>query len=288
MSGKHNTARLSYFATPPLRYIGAKWQMADWILSHFPPHDVYVEPFCGSGAVFFRKFQSPVEVLNDKDGELVHFFTVLREQTDALVQAIALTPYARAEYELAQSAEESPDPVERARRFYVAKWMSFGGTEIYNTGWKHQKTNSHRSSVVSTWNRLDGIMAAAIRLKQAQIENRDAAWVIERYDHPTALFYVDPPYVKSSRAESSRNRYKHEMNDDDHRQLATVLHNVQGMVLLSGYECALYDDLYAGWGKYHKTTTANGNSQATECLWVSPNTEALNRLPLFAPRKEAG
>lgn len=89
---------MSFFATPPLKWVGSKWQLADWIASTFPPHRVYVEPFAGSAAVFFRKHPSPIEVLNDLDGSVINFFRVLRAQPDALIRAIELTPFARDEY----------------------------------------------------------------------------------------------------------------------------------------------------------------------------------------------
>ena len=55
-----------------IRYPGSKWGLADWIISHFPENYdkmVYLEPFCGSGAVFFNKIPGAVETVNDLDGE---------------------------------------------------------------------------------------------------------------------------------------------------------------------------------------------------------------------------
>lgn len=271
-------ARRGFFDTPPLRYTGAKWQIADWIIAQFPLHDVYVEPFCGSAAVFFRKYRSPVEVLNDLDGDIVNFFEVLRTRTDELVCAIELTPYAREEYQLA--FEPCDDPFERARRFYVAVWQSFGGTLIHKSGWRHHKHAKQRSPVVDTWRRLDGIMDAAHRLKDAQIDKLPAIECIQRYDSPNTLFYVDPPYVMASRQGKGRRRYRYEMNDADHRALAAALHETAGMVLLSGYASDLYEALYADWLRVEKASTTNGNHGSTEVLWLSPSAVQASA-PLF-------
>lgn len=274
-------AKRKFFDVPPLRYVGAKWMLADWILAQFPPHECYVEPFAGSAAVFFRKYPSAVEVLNDIDGDVVNFFRVLREAPDELLRAIELTPYSREEYQNSLGDNSKCDAIERARRFYVALWQSFGGTIIYNSGWRRQLINNLRKPVTDTWRRTDGLLMAADRLKDAQIDNIPAVECIQLYDHPNTLFYVDPPYVKSARQHGSRSRYRHEMTDDDHRTLADVLHNVWGMVVLSGYASSLYNDLYSDWIRIEKTTTTNGNGKAVEYLWMSPRTTSMNVLPLF-------
>lgn len=278
-----------FFDVPTLRYTGAKWKLADWIISQFPPHQLYCEPFCGSAAIFFRKPISPIEVLNDAYGDLVNFFRVLRERPNELIHQIQLTPFSREEYELAY--EPSDDPLERARRFYVLCWQSFGAYAGKKSGWRVQKNTHRGTKITREWKRLDGLRYGANRLLDAQIENKDAIEVIQYFDSPTTLFYVDPPYVKSVRSEGSRSRYEHEMNDADHRRLADVLHQIQGMVVLSGYDSRLYQELFGDWRCFSKTTTTNGNSTATEYVWVSPKVDGqwqayreqlqAHELPLF-------
>lgn len=272
---------MQFFDPPPLRWTGSKWQLADWLISYFPPHDLYCEPYCGGAAIFFRKRPSKLEVLNDLNGDVVNFFTVLRTRRDELIEAVDLTPYALAEYEL--SYEPCDDPLERARRFYVLSRLSFGAYSGRKTGWRRQKNWKRGTSVTQEFKRLEGLLMAADRLKDAQIECDDALKIIRHYDSPKALFYVDPPYVLSSRSQGKkRRRYTHEMADSDHEALADALHQVKGMVLLSGYDSPLYRRLYDGWTVLSKSTTTNGNSSATEYLWLSPNAQRLGALPLFS------
>src|SRR5919108_2460255 len=101
-------------------WYGGKFSHLDWLLPLLPKTTHYCEPFGGSAAVLINRAPSPVETYNDVHGEVVNFFRVLREQKDALIEAIGLTPFSRAEFELAiaRSTEEL-SPVERARRFFV-------------------------------------------------------------------------------------------------------------------------------------------------------------------------
>ena len=57
-----------------VKYPGSKWSLASWIISFFPEHHSYLEPFFGSGAVLFNKPRSHIETVNDLDGYVVNLF----------------------------------------------------------------------------------------------------------------------------------------------------------------------------------------------------------------------
>lgn len=100
------------------------------------------------------------------------------------------------------------------------------------------------------------------------IECWPALEVLEKYDAPDTLFYVDPPYVQATR--NSRGCYRHEMTDTQHEELAEHLHALQGKVVLSGYACPLYDRLYSGWLTASMETMGDKAAKRTERLWISP------------------
>ena len=262
--------------SPPVRYVGGKWNLAPWITSHFPQHRGYVEPFCGGASVLFRKSPSVTEVINDLNGEIVNFFDVLRDQSNKLIRAIQLTPYSRAE--LARAKLLDADPLERARRFYVRSLQTFSSGEGAKAlSWRFQLG---ASSLINRWNKTSHLMACAMRLKNVQLECDTAEAVIERFDRPTTLFYVDPPYVHSMR--TSKNDYRFEMDDNDHETLSRQLNCVQGMVVLSGYDSPLYQELYPNWGMVTMETDTVQKTKRTECLWISPRASAaMGYGPLF-------
>lgn len=261
---------MSNEARPVLKYPGSKWRLADWIISLMPPHKSYLEPFFGSGAVFFKKEPSRIETINDLDGEIVNLFRVIRDKPEELARAIALTPYSREEYERAWSLrqEGGRDDVETARLTLVRYWQTHGSSQVYKGGWKNDRAGREYAYDVRYWNQLPGwIMDAVARLKTAQIEQLPALDVIRRFRHPDVLIYADPPYVLSTR---KGRQYNVDMTDDkEHVKLLDALKVHPGPVILSGYESELYDQHLQGWIKLQRKALAEGGAARTETVWMN-------------------
>lgn len=261
---------------PLLRYHGGKWLLAPWIISHFPDHRVYVEPFGGAASVLLRKPRAYAEIYNDLDGEIVNVFRMARERGEELRRALELTPFSRAEF--LQSYEPSDDPLEQARRTITRSFQGFGSAAVCKetSGFR---ANSNRSGTTpaTDWRSYpDALVATIERLRGVVIEQKDAIELMLDHDSPDTLHYVDPPYVHSTRSQKvrgtvSRKAYRHEMSDADHEALADVLHSLRGAVVLSGYHNPLYDRLYRAWRRAEKATHADGARDRTEVLWLSPS-----------------
>lgn len=229
-------------------WYGGKFSHLDWLLPLLPQTVHYCEPFGGSAAVLLNRLPAAVETYNDIDGEVANFFRVLRDQKDALIQAIGLTPFSREEFRLAIAEPlVAITDLERARRFFVrARQVRTGLAQTASEGrWANCLLTSRAgmAGAVSRWlGSVEGLSEIVQRLLRVQIENDDALAVISRYDSPDTLFYCDPPYVHEARTDAKA--YAYEMTDVQHRQLAALLHTVQGKVALSGYPCDLMDELY--------------------------------------------
>jgi len=255
---------------PILKYPGAKWRLAPWIIANMPPHESYLEPYFGSGAVFFNKPPARIETINDIDGEVVNFFKVCRDRPDELADLLRLTPWAREEREAAYSP--AGDNLERARLFAVRCWQTFGAFPNVSNGWRHTtgKKKDGGPDNPKLWARLpECVKAASARLLEAQIENRPAVEVIEAHNGPEVLIYADPPYIKTTR-NTHGDAYTHEMTDSDHEKLLSALTKHEGVVLLSGYENELYNDLLRDWKKITEQTQAERGAKRIECLWINP------------------
>jgi len=257
---------------PILRYPGAKWRLADWIIDHFPPHTGYVEPFFGSGAVFFNKPKSTIETISDIDGAVVNFFKTCREKPDELAYAISLSPWSREEFQKSDFCKETTDDVEAARQFAVRCWQTFGARTCKKTGWRIStgKTKNCGPDNPAMWQRLPEIVRqVASRLMDAQIENRPAVDVIKSNNGEQVLIYADPPYVKSTRTLNG-DQYRFEMTDQQHVELLEALKKHKGMVLLSGYNNELYREMLPDWEFDTIATKSECGASRTECLWMNP------------------
>jgi DNA adenine methylase len=235
----------------------------------------YIEPFGGGAAVLFAKPPSKCEIYNDIYSDLVTFYKVLRDPNlyQQLIRLIECTPYSREVYNDARRAlaDGTSSDVERAWYFFTCVRQSFSSLM------KNWSTPTELCNVVATttyWRAIYKLPEVHERLKNVHIENMDAIECIKKYANDNSLIYCDPPYIHSTRV--SKNDYKHEYTDDQHRELVEALLSVPGHKILSGYESPIYEPLLdAGWELITKQVCchASGNSKKTyrtECLYVSP------------------
>lgn len=256
-------------------WYGGKFSHLDWLLPLLPPCHHYCEPFGGSAAVLLNRNPSAVETYNDIDGEVSNFFRVLREEGSELVRAIGLTPFSREEFFVACSTNgHKIGDLERARRFFIrARQVRTGLAQTASIGrWANCKGTSRAgmSGVVSRWlGSVRTLPSIAERFLRVQIENRPAADVVRLYDSKQTLFYCDPPYPHSSRHDNKA--YGTEMSDEEHRQLASLLHRVRGKVAVSGYRCDLMDDLYEDFSRHDASAKIchSVKKPRREALWVN-------------------
>ncbi len=250
-----------------MKYPGSKWQLADWIISLFPEHHSYLEPFFGSGAVLFNKPRSNIETVNDLDGNVINLFEWIRKDPERLAHEIYWTPYARQVYEDA-FATLPEDSLQKAVNFYIRLNMGHGfRTNGEKVGWKNDVQGRERAYASLDWCNLpDKIMEAAERLRGVQIENRPAAELIERFNYNNVLIYCDPPYVLETR---HGKQYRCEMDDCDHEELLNILLKHKGYVVISGYDTGLYNDILAGWNRFEKNTYSQVMTQKKEVIWLN-------------------
>ncbi len=218
---------------------------------------------------------------------------MLREQGDALTQAIGLTPFSRAEFEAAiTEPREGLSNLERARRFYIlARQVRTGLAQKASSGrWAHCKLTSRAgmAGAVSRWlGAVEDLPLIAQRLLRVQIEHAPAIEVIQRYDSEETLFYCDPPYPHSSRTDV--NAYANEMTDQHHRALAEVLRGAKGNVAVSGYDCDLMKELYGDWRRVESKEKIihSVKSLRTEVLWMNYQLEEMIQCPPLRSHRQA-
>ena len=264
---------------PALRYLGGKWKLAPWIIEHFPPHRLYVEPFGGAASVLLRKPRSMGECYNDLYSEVVNLFRVLRdpEQARALAEQLALTPFSREEYDAAFVRADCD--IERARRLVVRSYMGHGSSAAVkdkSTGFRASMVNRGGALPAGDWITVPpALLAISERLQGVVIESRPALQVAARYDAADTLLYLDPPYVPATRSAKRKDgaaahAYAHEMTVTDHVELLEFATTSKSMVVISGYPSDLYDQALEGWRRKQIDTHADGALDRVEVIWINP------------------
>lgn len=215
-------------------YPGGKTTIAPWIISHFPKHKVYVEPFGGSASVLVQKEKSNVEVYNDINSDCVAFFNAIKEHSKELSEWVKNTPYSRELYEtwrdeFNQGIRPS-DTVEQAGRFWFLTTASFGG-DIHQGGgtFSVQKSACKESHYGPTkWQRKgENVKNIRDRFHNVEIENLDWIELVDKYDGPNSFFYCDPPYVDVGEDYYTTN------GGFDHVEFCDTISELEGLVLIS-------------------------------------------------------
>lgn len=272
--------------TQPLKWHGGKHYLAPWIISHFPPHIHYVEPYFGGGSVLLSKpWHKISEVANDINKELINFWLVLqRKETLAQLQRLVeATPFCEGTFEDADPALDvcpCDDPtygdrVTSAWRFFIRARQSRQGLMKDFATLSRNRTRRGMNEQVSSWlTAIDGLPEIHERLKRVVILNQPALDVVRSQDGPNTLFYLDPPYLHTTRVTTSD--YKYEMTEKDHDHLLVVLSWIKGKFVLSGYPSSLYEKKSAkmGWHRVerqidNKASSASEKELKTECLWMN-------------------
>lgn len=288
---KHTTSNGNLRFKAPFGYYGSKLRLVSRIVDGLPPHNAWVEAFCGSAAVTFAKPPAPIEIINDLNDEIVNLFQQLRNNSDALCRSVSLTPYSKTEFRDSRKSMEVSDPVERARRFLVATMMTVNGTYNGNAGGfsvSQSYSRNGKEARVSRWYNLPERLEAVVeRLKHVRIENRDARELVKKFsDRPATLMYLDPPYNVSR-------SFKYVIDPSDegfHEELLEACCESNCMILISGYDNPLYKSVLKrkyGWTKEKISATTRATDgkdlSRVEVLWKNDAfiaAKRANRIPI--------
>lgn len=263
--------------TNPLKYHGGTTYMSNNIISRMPKHIQYVEVFGGGLSILLAKDPTGVsEVVNDIYGHLMTFWFVLQNPDlfQRFKQLCEATPFSSEQWAQSRKKLSNADPVIVAHAFFVLCRQSRQGLMKDFVTLSRNRVRRGLNEQVSSWlTAVDGLPEVHDRLKRVVILDRDALEVIQQQDGQNTLFYLDPPYVKSTRVAQAA--YEHEMTDQDHHQLVDVILKCSGKVMLSGYPNMIYQRLEAaGWDTVDFNVTKSSSSQATkpkavERIWAN-------------------
>jgi DNA adenine methylase len=251
------------------RYPGGKVRTAPWIIRHLPPHDRYVEAFAGAANVLLNKPRCRSEWLIERDAAQANLLRVVRDRNEEFAARLSSVAYAQEAFEAAGDRLRSGDwrdELDLAGLVYLVRQLSYGGQGV--------SYSRRRGPRIRRWwsGCLGRLPLVAARLQGVEIVEGDAVEWPRLLDGPRTLHYCDPPYLRATR--SGPRLYRHELDDDGHRDLLGVLDALTGRVVLSGYPSRRYDGSLEGWGRVENERTLDSwhrgrRNRRTEVLWMS-------------------
>ena len=277
----------------PLKWHGGKHYLAKKIVGLMPPHLHYIEPYFGGGAVLFTRDQSrdwyegaadwtgagcqrgSSEVINDINGELMNFWTVLGSESlfPQFLWRVEMTPFAEPIWKEAVATLSQDDKIDRAVKLFICYRQSRQGLAKDFATPSQNRTRRKMNEQVSSWlGAIEGLPAIHERLKAVVILCRPALDVISQQDGLKTLFYLDPPYLHETRVTTAD--YAYEMTRRDHAELLDLIKTCRGKVMLSGYPNDLYDQELSSWNIKdvkidNKASGAKVKPKKTERLWMN-------------------
>ena len=225
----------------PFKWVGGKSRLRKQIISLLPKHTCYVELFSGAAWVLFGKPPSDVEVLNDIDQELITFFRVVKEKPEELIASFEWELVSRAEFQRLASLDPMQlTDIQRAHRFYYLIMAGWGGELKYPRFQTSISDGGHGNRLIGALETLKKRVAPVHqRLKTVIIENLHWQNCLDRYDRPTTVMYIDPPYPDNGA------NYAYNMRDwKEHQELANRLHKTECKWILSSYDILEVRELY--------------------------------------------
>lgn len=208
---------------PIIPWIGGKRRLAKTILPLFSAHDCYCEPFCGAGAIFFLKPPSPTEIINDINSELVNLYRVVQHHLEEFIRQFKWSLISREIYKWLQDTPlEILTDIQRAARFYYLQKLAFGG-KVSGQTFGTAATSPPRLNLLRI---EEDLSTAHLRLARTFIEHLDWQRCINKYDRPTTLFYLDPPYWQTE-------GYGVPFPLDQYQAMADLLRTIKGKAILS-------------------------------------------------------
>jgi len=228
--------------TSPIIRIGGKAFLADKLIELMPKHRVYIDLFGGALHLLYAKDpdSSKIEIVNDKSGDVINLFTVIKDRPLDLRAKILEMPISRQYFNQIRSLPVSSDKVERAARFFYLVRNSFYGDP--RTGWKASNINNTNKLVSRI---ADEMYWMSHRLQKVTLECMDYRYILRKYGNDEGAFiFCDSPYIIHGK---KYGLYDIPFTVADNRELAKRLKELPAKIMVTHYPNKLFDGYYKGW-----------------------------------------
>ena len=182
-----------------------------------------------------RPVPAKCEVINDINGELVNLYRVVQWHLKEFVRQFEWALSSRQLFGWMQETRpETLTDIQRAARFFYLQQHAFGS----KVDGQHYGTAT-TGPVVNMLRIEETLSAAHLRLAGVNIEHMSWLPLVERYDLPHTLFYLDPPYWQTA-------GYGVEWGFENYPQMADFMRRCAGRVVVSINDHPAIREAFAG------------------------------------------
>jgi DNA adenine methylase len=277
----------------PLRYFGSKHRFGNRFAALIPEHRIYVEPFVGSGGVFWarERQRARFEAISDLHEPLINFYRHLRSDPETLAKCCAIYEregkvplnYSPEQFKFWQTRKVKDTEHQKKVLATIEQQYGHGGRRLYEAAMYYFTNRQAYSGTSLSWvgnhkrdlyeKRVREFVQFAAWLRSVSISHAPYSVSLLTYNRPDAFVYADPPYIGEARGRDDP-AYHHEMlSPESHEPLLEMLVRFRGKVMLSGYAHPLYEKTLKGWRRLsfaaRTMRTQSGTGKRTEMLWLN-------------------
>ena len=234
-----------------VKWAGGKSQLLKQFDQFFPEKiNFYIEPFLGSGAVFFyikRKFNPKKVILSDVNEELINAFVMVRDNVEELIDLLKKHKELHCKeyfYKIRAQEPKGLNNVESAARFIYLNKTCFNGLYRVN---KSGKFNVPIGSYKNPGILKEDVLKEANKLLQC-VDIRVASFEkVVDLAKKHAFVYFDPPYYPLKRTSFTTYTKEVFLEDEQKKLLSVVneLHKKGCKVMLSNSDHPFIKSLYS-------------------------------------------
>lgn len=257
------------FVRPFLKWAGGKTQLLSQLAQFYPRRGTverYVEPFLGSGAVYFH-FKAMVEpkraLLWDNNRELVDTFQAVQSSVDQVIKLLRKYQKQHSKEFFLAMREKMPTslPSKAARLIYLNKTCFNGLYRVNSRGIFNVPFGRYTNPGIFN---EDWLRRASGELANAKIETRDFR-LLELHAKKNDFVYFDPPYHPRSSTSYFTSYTRESFGEADQRELAEVYRALDKkgcLLMLSNSDTPLIRELYRDFCIREVSARRNINSRA--------------------------